>query len=78
MNTPSKQQAAKLAKSIHAQHDKVCEAVHGVLQAAGLHGVSVQSIDYTVSPETLGGPPIDCPEGTFPTTSNGQWFCKPL
>jgi hypothetical protein len=28
------------------------------------------------SPEMLGGPPIDCPPGTVPTTSNGQWFCK--
>jgi hypothetical protein len=78
MKTPTKQKSAKLAKAIHAQHAAVCDAVHGVLQAAGLHGVTVQSIDYTVSPEMLDGPPIDCPPGTVPTTSNGQWFCKPI
>jgi len=74
----TKHSPVKLAKSIQAQHTKACAAVNGVLEAAGLHGVKVHSIDYTVAPEMLDAPPIECPEGTIPATSNGQWFCKPV
>jgi hypothetical protein len=76
---PKKPSPEETARAIHAQHDNVVNAVHAVLQNAGLHGVTVHSLHYTVAPEMMSGspckPPCD-PDQTC-TTSGGRWVCFP-
>jgi hypothetical protein len=69
----------EMAQAIHAQHDNVVDAVHTVLQNAGLHGVTVHSLHYTVAAGMMTGSPCSppCQPGQTCVASGGRWICVP-
>ena len=68
-----------MAKAIHSNHDAVIDAVHSVLQKAGLHGVTVHSVNFSVAPEMMTGSPCSppCLPGQSCVASGGRWICVP-
>ena len=68
-----------MAKAIHTKHDEVVDAVHSVLQKAGLRGVTVHSLNFSVAPEMMTGSPCSppCQPGQSCVASGGRWICVP-
>lgn len=76
---PVKLSPDEMAKALHAKHEEVSNAIQGVLTAAGLHGVSVHSVRFTVAPEMMSGSPCDpaCGPNETCVSSGGVWVCVP-
>jgi hypothetical protein len=82
MSTGSmKPSSDEMAKTIQKHHQKVSDAAHAVLSSAGLHGVKVHSIRYSVDSTSMAGSPCTppCPPGQTCTwvmgPSGGEWEC---
>jgi hypothetical protein len=79
----SKPSRAEMARAIHSKHQHIREAVHKVLHEAGLKGVALHSIRFSVTHDSVSGPGCDppCPAGQdcVVDSSGGQvrWVCVP-
>ncbi len=84
-NPGAKPTRAEMADRIHGQHQDVAHAVHKVLQEAGLDGVRVHSVRYSVAHTMVSGPPACQPpcdpdtEDCVLDSSGGEvrWVCVP-
>lgn len=74
---------SEMAKAIHSKHKHISDAVHKVLQDAGLNGVSVHSIRFSVDRNLMSDPGCNPPcgpdEECVLDSSGGQvrWVCVP-
>jgi hypothetical protein len=79
----SKPSHTDMAKAVHRKRRHIRDAVHKVLQGAGLKGVSVHSIRFKVARAAVSGPGCDppCPQGQVCVldSSGGEvrWVCVP-
>jgi hypothetical protein len=79
----SKVSRAQMADAIHSKHQHIRDAVHKVLHDAGLKGVSLHSIRFSVAHDSISGPGCDppCPpdQDCVVDSSGGQvqWVCVP-
>ena len=78
---PPKRTPDEMAKAIHSNDADVRDAVHAVLQKAGLHGVTVHSVSFSVDPDMMTGsacfPPCDLSKEKC-VSVGGTWQCVPL
>jgi hypothetical protein len=71
----------ELAKNIQSKHRQLSDAVHAQLRKAGLQGVSVHSIRFSVAHEAFSGPGCNPPcaaNEQCVLDSNGgvvRWVC---
>jgi hypothetical protein len=78
---PSKKTPDEMAQAIHSKDADIRDAVHAVLKKAGLHGVTVHSVSFSVDPGsmTTSGCFPDCDPTTEKCVSvGGSWQCVPL
>jgi hypothetical protein len=74
---------AEMAKAVHGKRRHIRQAVHKVLQQAGLKGVSLHSMQFKVASSALAAPGCNppCPPGQVCVldSSGGevQWVCVP-
>ncbi len=74
---------SEMATAVHNKHQHISDAVHKVLREAGLNGVSVHSIRFSVDRNLMSGPGCDPPcgpnEDCVLDSSGGQvrWVCVP-
>jgi hypothetical protein len=79
----SKRSHVEMAKAVHGKRRHIRDAVHRVLQQAGLKGVSLHSMQFKVASSALSGPGCNpaCPPGEVCVldSSGGQvqWVCVP-
>jgi hypothetical protein len=72
-----------MANAVHRKRRNIRDAVHKVLQQAGLNGVSVHSVRFKVARTAVSGPGCDppCPPGQVCVldSSGGEvsWVCVP-
>jgi hypothetical protein len=77
----SKRSSDEIAKAIDEQHHKVREAANTVLASAGIHGVTIHSVSYSVAPEDMSGSPCSAPCENGETCkyvmgpNGGEWRC---
>ena len=84
-NPSVKPTRAEMAESVHSKHQHVTDAVHKVLRDAGLDGVRVHSVRYSVAHSMVSGPPACQPpcdpdkEDCVLDSSGGEvkWVCVP-
>ena len=71
----------EMAQAIHGKDADVRNAVHAVLQNAGLHGVTVHSVTFSVDPDMMTTsacfPPCDLTKEKC-VSVGGSWKCVPL
>jgi hypothetical protein len=71
----------EMAQAIQGKDNEVRNAVHSVLQNAGLHGVTVHSMSFSVDPEVMTTsacfPPCDLTKEKCVSVGGG-WKCVPL
>lgn len=79
--THAKKTPDEMAKAIHSKDAEVRDAVHTVLRKAGLHGVTVHSVQFSVAPEMMTSsgcfPPCDLTKERC-VSIGGSWKCVPL
>jgi hypothetical protein len=79
----SKLSHSEMATAVHNKHQHITNAVHKVLLDAGLKGVSVHSIRFSVDDRFVSGggcnPPCGPDEDCVLDSSDGQvrWVCVP-
>jgi hypothetical protein len=77
----SKRSSDEIASAIQEQHQNVRDAAHTVLASAGLQGVKIHSVSYSVAPEAVSGSPCptQCQDGETCTwvmgPNGGEWKC---
>jgi len=71
----------EMAQAIHNNNADVRKAVHAVLHKAGLHGVTVHSMSFSVDPDVMTTsacfPPCDLTKEKC-VSVGGSWKCVPL
>ena len=80
---PTKLSRAEMADAIHAKHPHIARAVHKLLNEAGLKGVTLHSVRFSVAHDSVLEPGCNppCPPGQdcVVDSSGGQvsWVCVP-